>query len=83
MYVIQEIIVEDDANLTSFYKIKEILNPRRDELFNISMPLLVIKIFSSCFHLTSIIQEVLKIKVYAQVLSILSRRGNCHHMWCL
>lgn len=61
VYVVQEIVAENDVHSTSFYKAKEILNPRRDELFNVSMPLLVIKLFLSCFHLASIIYEVLVI----------------------
>lgn len=47
--MIQEIVVVDSAHSTSFYKAKEILDPRRDEFFNISMPLLVINYFYLVF----------------------------------
>lgn len=49
LYVIQEIVVVGSAHSTSFCKAKEILDPRRDEFFNISMPLLVINYFYLVF----------------------------------
>lgn len=47
--MVQEIVVVSGAHSTSFYRAKEILDPRRDEFFTISMPLLVINYFYLVF----------------------------------
>lgn len=49
LYVVQEIVVVGGAHSSSFYKTKGILDPRRDEFFNISMPFLVINYFYLVF----------------------------------